>query len=88
MAVTALEVPTGGIVIKTKVVSTPTDEGLYIQLYRCDDNWKEIGKPQEYGDTVSEEEYHTALRENATNAKHFKQEYSTNPEWSPESKTK
>tara|TARA_R110002126_G_scaffold79669_8_gene197700 strand:- start:2451 stop:2735 length:285 start_codon:yes stop_codon:yes gene_type:complete len=89
MAVTALEVNTGITIVKSKVVSTETEAGLFIQLYRCDDSWKEMGAPREFGEpNKSEEQYHTELRKNASESNHFRQAHSTDPEWSPEVKPK
>lgn len=84
MAVTALEVdtPSEGL-IKTKIVTTPTEKGLYIQLFKCDEKWVEQPPSKDYGTEEDEKEFHTRVREGAIEVKQFVPGESTHPEWTP-----
>lgn len=83
MPVTALKVPRDQGVIRTKVVTTATEHGLLVELYNCDSEWREVGNPERYGETVPEDQYHKALRMDASIAGHYIPEESTDPEWNP-----
>lgn len=86
MAVTALKVPTPGGEVNSKVVTTATEHGLLVELFKCDDQWEHVGQSEKFGETTPEEDYHKSLRLNASMAGHFVPEQSTNPELNPEYK--
>jgi hypothetical protein len=74
------------LIIKGKNVTVITDsydEGVYIQLYECDDDFKPIGNPEKYIDTRLEEDYHKDLRSEFNKINSFVPKYSTNPELNP-----
>jgi hypothetical protein len=86
MPVTALIVPTPDGEVKSKVVTTATDHGLLVELFKCDDQWEHVGQSEKFGEVTPEEDYHKSLRINAAMAGHFVPEQSTNPELNPEYK--
>lgn len=84
--VTALLLPdlkTGGQK-KVKFHTGDSPEHLSIDIYQCDEDWKEVGKPTEGTHLLDEEKYHKELRKEASIRGHFVKEHSTNPEWSPD----
>jgi len=84
MPVTALLLPdAGGSTKKIKFITQDSKEHLSVDIYLCDENWKEMGKPTEGTHIDNEETYHRILREEASKRDHYVLEHSTNPEWNP-----
>jgi len=88
MPVTALLLPDiknsiPGATKKIKFVTQDSKEHLIVDIYECNEDWIEIGKPTEGTHIDNEEEYHTLLRLEASKRGHFVSEQSTDPHWNP-----
>jgi len=86
MPVTGIQTKTkDGEVLRLQFITLPGEEkGVHIDIYRCDENFIPVGKPeQKYEPTAEEESYHKALRQVAEEKAEFMPGYSSNPEWNP-----
>lgn len=69
---------------KVSALTIQMDKALSIDLYQCDEDFKEMGIPEKFIMVdQSEEEFHTKLRIEANEKGHYVPEYSTNHEWNP-----
>ena len=86
MSVTALLLPDiknsiPGATKKIKFVTQDSKEHLIVDIYECDEEWMEVGKPTEGTHISDEEKFHRELRIEASKRGHYVPGQSTNPEW-------
>ena len=89
MPVTALLLPDiknsiPGATKKIKFVTQDSKEHLLVDIYECNEDWIEVGKPTEGTHIDNEETYHRNLRIESMKRGHFVRGQSTNPEWNPD----
>lgn len=83
MATTALCITEDGAKKRLLFMTVPTSTGVDIDVYIADEEFTPIGNPSLGANTLSEPEYHTKLRKEASEKGQFVPDYSTNPEYNP-----
>lgn len=85
MPVTAVKVKgKDGKELRIQFMTTPEETALYITIYKCNESWIPVGRPQKTTEQVAEDVYHKQLRLTASEHGDYQPSYSTNPEWNPE----
>jgi len=70
--------------LRLQFMTIQHEDGLAIDIYKCDNEWIPIGAPDKiFQEDVDEEKYHKALRDTSDQHGEFQKAYSSNPEWNP-----
>ena len=80
MAITSVKVNRDNM----QTITTESKDGLIVEVYVCDADFKVMGEPKRFISEIPEEEFHKELRTKAAKHEHLITSHSTDPDWNPE----
>ena len=85
MAITSIKVEKEGQpTLRSQFMTIPTETGVIVEIFQCDDRFIPIGEPQRGDSDMTEKAFHMKLRQQAYDHGQYVYENSTDPDWNNE----